>query len=272
MLLQQLRLEKYDYVIDLHHNLRTFRLKSDLRVKSFSFNKLNIQKWFFTKLKWNFLPDEHIVDRYLKTVKQFGVSNDGDGLDYFLPKNEKLQQMDIPISHRMGYVGFAIGALHNTKKLPLAKMKELCNQIKYPIILLGGKEDAEIGELVAAVDSIKIFNACGKFSLNESAVLVQNSKLIIAHDTGLMHIAAALKKPIISIWGNTVPEFGMKPYYGNFNIQNTIVEVHGLKCRPCSKIGHQQCPKSHFNCMNQQNISEIATSVMNILGNANNTN
>jgi ADP-heptose:LPS heptosyltransferase len=67
-----------------------------------------------------------------------------------------------------------------------------------------------------------------------------------------MHIAAAFKKPIISIWGNTVPEFGMTPYYGNYNINQQLFEVKNLSCRPCSKIGFNACPKKHFNCMHLQ--------------------
>ncbi|MFX8696386.1 glycosyltransferase family 9 protein, partial [Acinetobacter baumannii] len=85
--------------------------------------------------------------------------------------------------------------------------------------------------------------ACGKFNLNESADLVRQSKLIITHDTGLMHIAAALRKKIISVWGNTVPAFGMDVYYGASQIEHFKFQVPDLSCRPCSKIGYKQCPK-----------------------------
>jgi heptosyltransferase-2 len=150
-----------------------------------------------------------------------------------------------------------IGAAHSTKKLPIDKLKKLCSDLDHPVILLGGKEDAEIGEMIASVDPIKIYNACGKFNLNESADLVRKAKLIITHDTGLMHIAAAFKKPIISVWGNTVPEFGMNPYYGQYSIQNSEFQVLKLRCRPCSKIGHKKCPKGHFNCMNKFSMDKI---------------
>lgn len=247
----ELKQENYDYIIDLHHNLRTLRLKRDLGIKSFPFNKLNIQKWIYTNIKWNMMPDVHIVDRYMKTVESFGVVNDGEGLEYFIPAKDEVKQEDIPVSHHLGYIGLVIGAAHNTKKLPLEKLQELCNKIAHPIILLGGKEDNEIAMKIAAGDPIKIYNACGKFNLNESADLVRKSKLIITHDTGLMHIAAALKKKIISVWGNTVPEFGMYPYYGKDQISNQKFENRGLRCRPCSKIGYAKCPRGHFNCMRQ---------------------
>ena len=254
----ELKQENYDYIIDLHHNLRTLRLKKDLGIRSFPFNKLNVQKWIYTNFKWNLMPDLHIVDRYLKTVESFGIKNDGAGLDYFIPAEDEIKQKDIPASHHAGYIGLVIGAAHNTKKLPLEKLKELCTKIDHPIILLGGKEDNENAKQIASVDPIRIYNACGKFKLNESADLVRKSKLIITHDTGLMHIAAAFKKKIISVWGNTVPDFGMYPYYGNAQVQIFQFEINGLRCRPCSKIGYAKCPRGHFKCMKQISMDAVA--------------
>jgi len=253
----ELKQENYDYIIDLHHNLRTLRLKKDLGIRSFPFNKLNIQKWIYTNLKWNMMPDVHIVDRYMKTVESFDIKNDGEGLDYFIPGKDEVKQSDIPVSHHLGYIGLVIGAAHNTKKLPVEKLKELCSKIDHPIILLGGKEDNEIAKQIASEDPIKVYNACGKFNLNESADLVRKSKLIITHDTGLMHIAAAFKKKIISVWGNTVPEFGMYPYYGKDQIPNSKFEIKGLRCRPCSKIGYAKCPRGHFKCMRQLSMDAV---------------
>jgi len=77
-----------------------------------------------------------------------------------------------------------------------------------------------------------------------------------------MHIAAALKKPVISIWGNTVPEFGMYPYLPGHEELSFISEVDGLKCRPCSKIGFKQCPKKHFKCMLDQDENRILQKVL----------
>ncbi len=259
LLLHELKEEQYDFIIDLHHNIRTLKLKKTLKVKSFSFNKLNIRKWLLTNFKINRMPAVHIVDRYLETVKSFGVKNDGKGLDYFIPKTEEIKQDDLPHAHHLGYIGLVIGAAHATKRLPLQKLKELCSLLDHPIVLLGGTEDRATGEQIASVDNIKIYNACGKFSINESADIVRKAKLIITHDTGLMHIAAAFKKPIISIWGNTVPSFGMEPYYGNHPITNSLFQVSGLRCRPCSKIGHDTCPKKHFKCMELQQVGQIAS-------------
>ncbi len=259
LMLHELQTEEYDYIIDLHHNLRTLRIKRFLKkVKSVSFNKLNVEKFILTNLKINMLPDKHIVDRNMATVSSFGVTNDGEGLDYFIPDRDVVDNRDLPTSHLHGYIAVVIGAALATKKLPLHKLKEICSAIDHPLILLGGKEDYEDGKAIAAVDEVKIYNACGKFSLNESADLVRRSKLVISHDTGLMHIAAALQKPLVSVWGNTIPEFGMYPYYGKYSKQHfDVVEIKKLWCRPCSKIGYKKCPRGHFNCMEKIAVNDI---------------
>jgi len=271
--IETLRREDFDYVIDLHHNLRTLKVKRGLGKAAFSFDKLNIQKWLLTNFKWNRMPDRHIVDRYMQTVAGFGIRNDGAGLDYFIPAADELKPNDIPTAHQAGYVGLVIGAALPTKKLPYHKLEEICEGARHPMILLGGPEDAETGERLAAIDPIKIYNACGKFNLNESAGLVRQAKLVVTHDTGLMHIAAAFKRPIVSIWGNTVPEFGMYPYYGDNYLYNfggadvagplpyELMEVKGLSCRPCSKIGYKKCPKGHFKCMEEQPMGRVLEAI-----------
>ena len=260
----ELRKEKYDYIVDLHNNLRTQIIKVSLTTKSLSFNKLNWEKWLLVNLKIDKLPSLHIVDRYLETVKSLGVKADALGLDYFIEEKDEVPMDWLPETHRQGYVAYAIGAQHNTKKLPVNRMIELCDKMNKPVILLGGPEDAGTGEQIskfferpenteyeAGLTELNkktiIYNACGKFNLNQSASLVKKANYVFTHDTGLMHIAAAFKKEIFSIWGNTIPEFGMYPYRTKF----TVLENKKLSCRPCSKIGFDKCPKGHFKCMKE---------------------
>jgi heptosyltransferase-2 len=260
-MIEELKTENYDYIIDLHHNTKTLRVKSALKKKSFSFYKLNIEKYILTSLKVNLLPKIHIVERYLKTVESFGVKNDGQGLDYFISKEEETKREDLPVSHSAGYIACVIGAAHGTKRWPIHKWKEFCSSLNHPIILLGGPEDEENGKKIAEIDSIKVYNACGKFKLNESADLIKKAKLVITNDTGLMHIAAAYKKQIFSVWGNTVPSFGMTPYYGDSQVTDIRFQVNRLWCRPCSKIGYKKCPIGHFNCMEKISVEDILVKV-----------
>jgi ADP-heptose:LPS heptosyltransferase len=260
-LLIRLKAEQYDYIIDLHNNLRSLRLRQALKATSSSFDKLNLRKWLLVNLKIDTLPNIHIVDRYLEAAAFLGVKNDNRGLDFFIPAKDRVDLSLLPASFREGYTAFAIGAQHATKRLPVEKITAICLRAGTPVVLLGGKEDRENGNRVAEACGDKVYNACGLFSLNQSASLLQQAGSVISHDTGLMHIAAALGKHIVSVWGNTVPGFGMYPYLPARSSEGRIVEVKGLSCRPCSKIGHSRCPKGHFKCMNLISEEEITASL-----------
>lgn len=259
-IINELKKERYDLIVDLHNNLRTIRVKNTLGVKSVAFDKLNFEKWLVVNLKINRLPNIHIVDRYLETVKHLGVKNDQQGLDFFIQESDTVNPTDISPSLSNGYVAFAIGAQHATKRLPIDKLISICSKINKPIVLLGGKTDMAIATQVeAAVPNV--INTCGKLSIGQSASLAKQADAVITHDTGMMHIAAAFGKKIISVWGNTIPEFGMYPYMPQHQELSTIVEVKGLPCRPCSKIGHDKCPKRHFKCMNEIDEKTIVQSL-----------
>jgi ADP-heptose:LPS heptosyltransferase len=241
-----LKREDFDVMIDLHRNLRTRFLKSVLRIKSLTFDKINWEKWLMVMFKVNILPYRHIVDRYLETLEPLGVLNDQMGLDYFISPNTDVSRFNLPSNYSV----YAIGGQHETKKMPLNKQIEMLSIIKTPIVLIGGKEDEKQGQLIQS-ELKHILNLCGQLSIDESALVMQGAEKVFTHDTGMMHIAAALKKPIVSIWGNTIPDFGMSPYYPKEMALNTSIQVNDLTCRPCSKIGFSECPKKHFKCMQE---------------------
>jgi ADP-heptose:LPS heptosyltransferase len=192
----------------------------------------------------------------LATAKTLRVKNDGLGLDYFYPPNFNNAKVLVLVSSKVPFTALVIGANHATKKLPQVKLVELLNNLKGKVVLLGGKAEVEEAQELLKQSEfahLNIVNSVGQFTLHESAYALQLAEKVITHDTGLMHIAAALKKPIISIWGNTVPELGMYPYLS----PHINLEVKGLSCRPCSKIGFKACPKGHFKCMMLQNFEGI---------------
>ncbi len=249
--IDQLRNEGYDFIVDLHHNLRSAQVRRALKKPGAVLDKLNIRKWILVNLKKDILPAIHVSERYLNVVESLGVKNDGMGLDFYIPPSEEVDVDAIP-ELRKGYIAFAIGAQHETKRLPVEKIISICKKIDEKIVLLGGKEDTERGALISSALDGRVINACGKYTLLQSASLVRQARKVITHDTGLMHIAAAFKKEIISVWGNTVPAFGMYPYLSRHGEEGrgVVVEVNNLSCRPCSKIGFKKCPKGHFKCMN----------------------
>ena len=254
----QLKSENYDFIIDLHKNLRSSQVLMHLGVASASFHKLNKEKWLLTNLGINLLPKVHIVDRYFHAVKKLHVKNDQQGLDFFIPESDNINLKDFfPETFQQGYVALVIGSKQQTKQIPVEKMLAIITKLNKAVVLLGGNEDFLKAKQVADAVGSSVFNACGMISLNQSASIMQQASCVITPDTGLMHIAAALKKKVISVWGNTSPGFGMYPYYPKDAQNFTIVEVNHLKCRPCSKLGYDACPKKHFRCMMNIDVDKI---------------
>ncbi len=248
--------EKYDCIIDLHNNLRTAIIKLRMGIKSSAYKKYTIRKWLSLKLHLKLVPDTHLVDRYLKTVEFLGVTNDGKPIDYYVGQ----YQLDklLPPSHRNGFVAFIIGATHFTKRLPNYKIINICKELKLPVVLLGGKDVKSNADEIAAALGEKAYNACGVTSLDESVFLVSKAQSVIGFDTGLTHIAEAFNRPIVSVWGGTVPDLlGVQPYM----VKDVLVAGVDLSCRPCSKFGLEKCPLGHFKCMNDMPEAPITSFV-----------
>ncbi len=248
-IIKKLKSEGVSAIIDLHNNLRSALVKMALRKPSGSFFKMNIEKWLLTAFKINRLPDKHIVDRYFDAASVAGVINDGEGLDFFFSDKSPEWPEELPEEFRQGPVAFVIGGKHATKRLPDEKIISICKKLGPGIVLLGDSSDRNSGKVIAAACGNGVFNGCGLFSLQQSAFIVRMADVVISHDTGLMHIAAAFRKRIVSVWGNTVPAFGMVPYMPGHPERSVIVEVKDLSCRPCTKIGYSKCPRGHFDCM-----------------------
>ena len=247
-MIKELKSEKFNYVIDLHNNIRSLRVKLGLKAKAYSFNKLNLRKYLLTRFKFKLMPEGHIVDRNMDTLKKFNIVDDGVGLQHFIPEEDEFTMKELPENFRNGYVALVIAGTYATKRMPVEKYRELISKTNFQFVLLGGKSEQKMAESILGWKTGNVADFTGKLRINQSASLVRKAKLVIANDTGLMHIAAAYHKKILSVWGNTSPELGMYPYLPGEGSE--ILEIKGLPCRPCSKLGYNECPKKHFRCMN----------------------
>ena len=246
--ISDLKMEQYDYIIDLHKNLRTQEVKLRLGLKSYTFNKLNVAKWLKVNLKIDRLPDKHIVDRYFEGIQGLNAKNDGRGLDYFISPSDQ-EEADSIVKHIKKYKVLVLGANYFTKRIPNSLSKQIILNSDEPIVLLGGRDVKKEAKLLASEYPIKTINLVGRTSLAVSAGIIRRSSEVHTGDTGLMHIAAAYKKPIHTYWGSTSPEFGMYAYLPIKAAKPTAHQVNNLSCRPCSKLGFDKCPKGHFKCM-----------------------
>ena len=260
--LQELKSEQYDYIIDLHKNARTLALRIKLGKPAYTFPKLNWKKLLLVKLKKNLLPKLHIVERYFMAVEKLGVVNDNLPSEFYISEKDEVNLLEKFGLQTKSFVTIAIGAQFATKRMPLTKLKEIIEKIELPIVLVGGPMDISFADaLLSMFPDQVIYSACGTYNLAQSASIVKQSKVLLTNDTGMMHIASCFQLPIVSVWGNTVPALGMYPYFPGNSELFSIHEVKGLNCRPCSKIGFQKCPKGHFNCMNLQDSVAISQEI-----------
>ncbi|NNE28397.1 MAG: glycosyltransferase family 9 protein [Saprospiraceae bacterium] len=249
----------FDYVVDLHKNYRSRMVIRALKAPHFSFDKLNLEKWLMVNLNINRLSGQHLVDRYFQGLSGLGVQPDKEGLEFFF--EEEFSTLPEIIELPDKYFALALGAAHPTKQMPESLIRKIITSLPGKIALLGGQQEISLGEVLEESYPDKVINCAGKTSLLQSARVIQACQVIITPDTGMMHMAVALKKPVVVVWGNTIPDFGMFPYYPGHPEKFVNVEVPGLNCRPCSKLGKTSCPKGHFDCMNKIEVMEITQAV-----------
>ena len=253
--IKKLKKENYDLIIDLQNNLNSFFIKRKLYKKTLTVNKKNIKKWLLVNTGKDFLKREHIVERYFQTIKTIKVKNDQKGLDFFInPKVEKSLPIGKSKILEAPFITWAIGATYSKKKLSIPQIIEVLNRYDKPVALLGGiKEQKEAEQIILSTKNKKVISFCGKLTLQESAFLVNKSELVLTNDTGLMHIASALKKQIISFWGCTKPSLGMAPYKAS---EHSVQLVSYPKAPPCSKLGNR-CRRHKQACIMEISPEEI---------------
>ncbi len=256
-LIEKLKAEQFDFIVDLHGNWRSLRIKKALGVPSKTFAKLNLQKWLFIHLGIDLMPRQHLVDRYMDTVAHLGVSCDHRGLDYFIPP-----ETSVDLDLNKPFIAWSIGGSFTPKKLATAQVADVCNKIHIPVYLLGGPKEVGEGQaIVVACGKRNVKSFCGKLSLDQTALLIKKSKLLLSNDTGLMHIGAAFKKTIISFWGCTKPSLGFAPYAA---ASDSVEILSNISKRPCSKHG-KSCKHKSRGCIKYIDSKDIEKAVLKLL-------
>ncbi len=193
----------------------------------------------------------HESFRNLHLLKPFGVNPDKAPLPNLGITNEDLQIVDRflgDIGSPTELIALAPGSVWATKRwLPeyFAQLSDELYHLGYHTVLIGGPGDREVGEAVTSLVRNTVINAIGKLPLRASAELIRRCKLLISNDSAPMHLAVAVRTPVVAIFGPTVKEFGFYPI-GKYD---AVSEVDGLPCRPCGRHGHHKCPIGTFECM-----------------------
>lgn len=230
----------YDAVVDLQNNLRTKLLLCFLSVPKLKFKKPSLKKFLLVKFKKNYFKEIVPIPQMYANTLNLKLSKE-QSLELF-NKDGKVEN-----SSQNNVIGFCPGSKHFTKTWLEEYFVELGNILTekgYKIYLFGGSIEKDKCKLL----SERIKNSSDFSNENDlltTAELMKKCKLIVSNDSALMHLASAIKIPIVAIFGSSVKEFGFEP----FNVKHEIMEVKNLDCRPCSHVGRNICPKGHFKCM-----------------------
>ena len=159
-------------------------------------------------------------------------------------------------------VALAPGSIWGTKRWPY--YRELTERLapRFRIAIIGGPEDAELARAISDVAGTDAINGTGQLSLLASAELIRRAALLVTNDSLPQHLASAVGKPTITIFGPTVPEFG----FGPLAPHSMTLGVETLPCRPCHHHGPRVCPLGHWRCMKELDPERVIAAVGLIAG------
>ena len=276
ILKKKIKDQRYDLIVDIHDSLRSKYLRSLHGPQVAVVNKRVMQRSMLVNFKKNVYKEViPVADRYIEAVKDLGIINDGKGLELHIPDETLFgvsgKLATLKLNQYEKVIGLCPGARHFTKRWPperFARVGAACAQkAGSKILLFGGTEDETICNQIcldinSQAGSERASSFCGHLGLLETAAAMQYCDVVITNDTGLMHIATAMHRKIIAIFGSTVREFGFFPH----DPEAVVLEETGLDCRPCSHIGRSKCPEKHFKCMLDIQPDEVYSRAKALLG------
>lgn len=269
-LCKKIRKEQYDLIIDIHKKLRSLLICLTSGAKQrVSYNKHSVLRFLLVRFKINRYKEiPFISNLYLKSIEKFGVEDDGGGLEFYITPSKEASISELlrieEIAKQDILIGLAPGAHWDTKRWHKERFIELANLLiqrkNAKIVIFGGKDEVKLSEEIKTSLLNKPIIAAGQLSLMETAALLKKCKVLITNDTGVLHISAAVKTPVVAIFGPTVGEFGYYPY----RVLNRVISK-SLPCKPCTTKGTSMCPINTFDCMNFVSTNEVLEAVEEIM-------
>lgn len=251
VLARQLRAGRYTHLLDLHDSLRSRLLRALVPGAWSRYPKHRLARAVLIYSKRDYYRDHRPVpERYFDAARELQVEPDGQRPEFFLAPEAELEAGTWLARAGLAQgpiIALAPGAAHATKRWPVEHWRELAARLlgqDFSIVIVGGAEDAALGESLAEVARGRMVSAAGHFGLQGTGALLRRVAALVSGDTGVMHMSAAVGTPVVALFGPTVRPFGFYPYTSRAE----VIEL-GLPCRPCSSKGGPRCPLGHHRCM-----------------------
>jgi lipopolysaccharide heptosyltransferase II len=273
-MLRRLRQIRYDIVVDLHRTLRSRLLyRGLLAERKLAYTKRTIRRALLVHLGWNTLQAmTPVPELYMAPLRCLGMTAPLPPLELHLTaeSQEAMQaylQQELPESRMRPLLAVAPGAHWSTKRWPVERFavvaQTLAQMQQAAVVVLGSAEDRPLAQQLCQQLSVPVLNSTGNLSLMHTAALLQQCRLLLSNDSGLMHMAAALQVPVVAIFGPTVQEFGFYPFKASAQVVSATIA-----CRPCSTKGSTRCPRGHHQCMQQVTVAHVLAAASKIWGGA----
>lgn len=255
----------YTHIFDIQKNFRSVYITSGSGAIVTGFSKKLLDRDLLIRFGINNYKEiKPVFLRYFESVASLDVTYDNIGTEVFPSRiefetmEEILKQNGLPDG--IPILAIAPGAQWENKRWPTSgyasAADDFSNNIGTYAVLIGGPGDVEICRQVQLQMNQPSINLAGKLSLMGSAALLGKSAMVFTNDTGMLHMAQAMKAPVVAVFGPTTRELGFFPLPGN----SRVAEIN-ISCRPCTQKGLHSCPKKHFRCMmdiQPQYISKLA--------------
>ncbi|MGE4496653.1 MAG: glycosyltransferase family 9 protein [Deferribacterales bacterium] len=233
----QEELNDYDYVIDLHANLRSFLLRFMVDAKFLKYQKDSAARRAFVKSrKRTERLGMHVVKKYAEALKPLSMK------DYSVEELRPVLHSDKREEGGIVLNPFASKPTKQWDKFP--ELAERLAGMGHRVTVIGQGDFPQIDGVA---------NLTGKTSLREMIDVIASASVLITTDSGPMHAGAALNKKVIAVFGSTTADFGFAPEFEGCS----VAEVKGLDCRPCHVHGQEKCPLGHFRCMRDIAVDDV---------------
>ncbi len=237
-----LKKENFDAVIDLHDVLRTKILRTYFKLNGtpvFKINKGRREKNDIVQKRKPLKKLKHTQQRYLDVFAKAGIYSELKNNAFLKLETDKEITSYLAPFREQTIIGIAPFAAHWTKEIEGGRLLELIEHLTqnkgYIVLLFGGgiNEKKVLRDIANKYDDC--YSVVGKFTLKQELMLMKHSNVMIAMDSGNMHLASLVNTKVVSIWIATHPYLGFSPYQNEaYYVQ---VPVTKLPCRPCSVYG-----------------------------------